>query len=304
MIHGVVLGGLGNQLFKIFATIAYSIEYNHPFFFFNKRASDEKRVTYWENFLINLKKYTINEFNNLNFIPIGSWEHHYQKLPYANSNENYSIQGYLQSYKYFEKYENNIYDLIGWKEQREVVKSKYADYLLISDEENNKLINISIHFRIGDYKHLQNYHNILPLKYYEMAINKILYKLSETPLTFSKKIRFLYFYEKEDEDIVNNIIENLKTSDVLTINDSTNTFQHYEKEFIPIDTNIPDWEQMLLMSTCHSNIIANSTFSWWGAYSNPNKNKIVCYPFIWFGYMLSHNNLNDMFPESWVKINF
>ena len=50
-----------------------------------------------------------------------------------------------------------------------------------------------------------------------------------------------------------------------------------------VDDNIPDWKQMLIMANCDANIIANSTFSWWGAYFNKNPKKIVCYPNVWFG---------------------
>ena len=65
---------------------------------------------------------------------------------------------------------------------------------------------------------------------------------------------------------------------------------------------IQDWEQLLLMSLCNHNIIANSTFSWWGAYFNTNPGKIVCYPSVWFGSKCINNSTRDLFPENWIKI--
>ena len=70
-------------------------------------------------------------------------------------------------------------------------------------------------------------------------------------------------------------------------------------EIIICDFNIEDWEQMILMSLCSHNIIANSSFSWWGAYFNNNTEKLVCYPSIWIG---TTNNVDDLFPENWAKV--
>ena len=55
------------------------------------------------------------------------------------------------------------------------------------------------------------------------------------------------------------------------------------------------------MSICHHNIIANSTFSWWGAYFNSNPEKIVCYPSLWFGSYYPVD-VKDLCPPSWNRI--
>ena len=74
--------------------------------------------------------------------------------------------------------------------------------------------------------------------------------------------------------------------------------------FIPIDTTIEDYEQMLIMSLCKHNIIANSTFSWWGAYLNVNKDSVKVYPSKYFMNYNSHmeKNVFKLFLDSWTKI--
>ena len=74
-----------------------------------------------------------------------------------------------------------------------------------------------------------------------------------------------------------------------------------EYNFIRGENTLEDWEQMLLMSCCHHNIIANSSFSWWAAYFNSYTDKIVCYPSVWFGHSMNHDT-KDLCPSEWIKI--
>ena len=60
-------------------------------------------------------------------------------------------------------------------------------------------------------------------------------------------------------------------------------------------------EDLVLMINCEHNIIANSSFSWWGAYLNQNPNKIVVGPKKWFG-LQGPKDQQDTIPENWIKI--
>ena len=292
MITCHLMGGLGNQLFQIFATLAYAIRNNHRFLFPYSEVlvGSMVRRTYWNNFLKNLKMFTTYNvkcgFNNdyLYSLPELTLSfHNYQIIPVIKEHESARLYGYFQSYKYFENEENVIYRIISLEDQLQNVK-----------KENESLFNddyyiISIHFRLGDYKYLQDCHNILTEDYYVKSLEYVLNEPSV--VTSNKKIRVLYFCEEEDNDIVQNTINNLSN-------------KWNSIEFIKVNDRIQDWKQLLIMSNCQANIIANSTYSWWAAYFNRNHNKVVCYPCHWFGACLNHNYLGDMFPNNWKKIDF
>jgi len=271
-----VMGGLGNQLFQIFALISYGLTYKVPFYFeHNDTLARADRPFYWDNFFLSLKSFVKLSFDKL---PIYKEEnfHYKQLIPYTQINKSFKLFGYFQSYKYFQEKEHDIFRLIKLSEQRERIKLKHST---ICDFEST----ISIHFRIGDYKHQPQNHPVMDTSYYKSALHHIIES------TGRNDWNILYFYEKQDTDMVKEKIGLLQEE-----------FNHMT--FTPINTEIVDYEQVLLMSSCQHNIIANSSFSWWGAYFNQHSNKIVTYPSTWFGPSLGNKNIDDMFPIGWCKI--
>ena len=275
MIYCHLAGGLGNQLFQIFATIAHALKEGQTFDFTpNEKLGD--RNTYWTTFLSSLQKYTgqCKEVNRR----INEIGFHYNALPSISKTENILLTGYFQSPKYFKERKAEIYKIIGLSKKKKAIKNIYRE--LIMDD----TVVISLHFRIGDYIKLQSHHPIMPIKYYASALNHI--KNNLKPLT---RGTILYFCEDVDLFYVESAIITLKQMSP-------------EWTFKRCPGEITDWQQMLLMSLCDHHIIANSTFSWWGAYFNNNEDKIVCYPEKWFGEALQQNNTCDLCPPEWTRI--
>lgn len=286
MITCNLMGGLGNQLFQIFATISYAIDCKQPFKFLNVHklggGSTTVRYTFWTNFFYNLKPFLIKELP-LNIEVIRENGFTYQTLKINdNPNTNVMLYGYFQSYKYFYENYNIIIRLIGLETKKETLKKKL-------NLTNGYLQNtISMHFRIGDYKSMQHYHPLTTYDYYERALTYIQHITTINNSNVGRHYNVLYFCEDDDHEDVLKMVNRL-----------VSIFPDYS--FIRGENSLADWEQMLLMSCCHHNIIANSSFSWWGAYFNSNKDNIVCYPSVWFGEIVG-NNVKDLCPVHWKKI--
>jgi hypothetical protein len=289
------MGGLGNQLFQIYTTMALSIEMKTNFHFpRNKLETDKRSDTYWDSFFKDLNKNTsLIDIKKMKYYVYKEKEFKYNKIQILpeviKKHGDIMLHGYFQSYKYFDKEYKNIARYIGLDESRlEVRNTYYKKY-----EKSNV---ISVHFRMGDYKNLQNCHPILGEDYYINSINFILSKKRSTI-----KWTILYFCEEEDMDEVQSKVEKIKKECMEYFCEKG---QEYELEFERAggECKIEDWRQLLLMSCCQHNIIANSSFSWWAAYFNDNSEKIICYPETWFGSQLSNHNTSDMCPKSWNKI--
>jgi hypothetical protein len=271
MITIELMGGLGNQLFQIFAVIGYSYRFFTPFFFETKEISiGWRKIQYWDTFLSALRPYLRPTQVNLGY---RDPHFHHSEIPYLGI-EDVKLIGYFQSYKYFDEYKNEIFELIELEKRKTELRQKLA-----IDSENT----ISMHFRMGDYKKIQEHHPILTLNYYESALNSV--------CNSSGKINWTVLYICEEEDI---------TSVNETINELRYLFPYLK--FIKLDGGYADWEQMLAMSLCRHHIIANSTFSWFGAYFDTRSDKLVYYPSVWFGPGQGAKNMDDLFPEEWRKI--
>ena len=302
MLSCVIMGGLGNQLFQIYTTVALSMEMKTNFSFpINKMETDKRSDTYWDDFLKELKKNTIFlDIKKLQYPIYKEKEFKYNKIQIlpelCRKNECIMLYGYFQSYRYFEKEYKSISKYIGVDEARlEVRNTYYKKY------KNENVI--SVQFRMGDYKALQKCHPILENEYY---INSIKFILNKT--RNNKKWKVLYFCEDEDIVVIENRIEkiNKECKEYLEEQKRENIRQNKFDQEVEFErgggNKMEDWRQLLLMSCCQHNIIANSSFSWWAAHFNDSPNKIVCYPETWFGKQLSHHDTSEMCPKSWNKI--
>lgn len=306
MITVLINGGLGNQLFQVFATLATAIRNEDTCYFMHMpRDATGKRTTYWKSLLHNLMPLTVisTPSNVQRFMRLPVHQEtgfRYTKLPSktAMNSTPLKLVGYFQSDKYFADVRDEIYAKIQLIEQHDGIKTMFQDSAWFS----GGAMTIAMHFRIGDYAQIQDAHPILPLEYYRRALHHIvsnvpsadLYKPNDDGNDVITDVKFnvLIFNQACDDEVVLEHMRALKAD------------PEFAKRcrFYKVPDMFEDWKQMLLMSVCAHNIIANSTFSWWGAYFNQNPGKMVCYPSAWFGPALKHDT-RDLFPADWVKIN-
>jgi hypothetical protein len=302
------MGGLGNQLFEIFATIALALRTNQDFVFMYKTRIDSKRLAHWDTFLEKLRdKYTTTALDLEAFsgiTQIREQSHRYSPIVMPDDSKNaelYVLNGYYQSPHYFQDFSARILELLGLREMQAALKKEiaYIDYTKKIQRKKKDMTvyfpetaadwgrTMSMHFRMGDYKPLPDYHPVLGYEYYRNGLIYILQNVEDA--SPEAKWNVLYFCEEEDVEDVEKIADRLRSE-----------FGEMCLFYRVSNAKIEDWKQMLCMSLCAHNIIANSTFSWWSAYFNENADKIVVYPSKWFGHMIQQD-VSDLFPKGWAK---
>lgn len=309
------MGGLGNQLFEIFTAIATALRNEDTFFFLRYEQLGAhpgySRHTYWDTLFKGLQRYLrpLDEKSLIEVESLPSWNERgfrFSPVP-TDTNKNTTplrLTGYFQNEKYFKDKFSEICEMIQLSQQKTDTQELYKDEVWYEDyigQPTKKRILVSTHFRIGDSVLNLDVHPVMSLDYYYRAISNIVKNTSSAATGASGKnaYSFIVFYDPCDKSIVEQNIRELKTR---CETDTEGPMYGHDIQFHFVKDTIPDWQQILLMSVCDHNIIANSTFSWWGAYFNDNPNKIVCYPSVWFGPVLYYLDTSDLCLNTWTKI--
>lgn len=182
------------------------------------------------------------------------------------------LKGYWQSEKYFS-------DIAGIIRREFTVKTPPGG----RNREISELItskqSVSLHIRRGDYvtsRKTKQHHGVCDLDYYFRCVDYL--------KQLVKNAHFFIF--SDDPQWARDNLKQLCPT----------TF---------VDHNRPDkdYEDLRLMSQCKHNIITNSTFSWWGAWLNPGKDKIILAPKQWFAKKIQvSTKTDDLFPSGWILL--
>ncbi|MBL7094309.1 alpha-1,2-fucosyltransferase [candidate division KSB1 bacterium] len=186
------------------------------------------------------------------------------------------IDGYWQSEKYFKSIEKIIHKELQVSSPLEGYNKQIANKI-------SKTNSVSVHIRrlhgISSEGNINakgvNMHGANSLEYYYKAINYIQHK--------HQGIHIFVFSDDVDW-VQNNLIQTQPTT------------------FVNSDVADKDYEEMILMSLCKHNIIANSSFSWWGAWLNKNPDKVVIAPTNWFADNEMNKKTDDLIPENWIRL--
>ena len=296
-----VIGGLGNQLFVLMAAYALAKDENAELVIDprNYAASPIRKVnTYWDTFLRPLKPYIqYGKKPKVDSVVKEEIGFVYNRLIRKEKNRT-CLKGYFQSYKYFDKYRRDIQSL--FKLNNEIytyLKGKYEWFVInnnnitavineikerakeveneIKEEGNeveneikeekveNKILRVAIHVRRGDY--ITKNHNVLPLNYYKKCLDSIHDKLmKETNIIFAIFSDCCTYVETD----LSPLIYSYKTDS----NQIFNVITMKDEE---------DYIELHMLQYFDIYFIANSTFSWWGAYLNRNPNVEVYIPYQW-----------------------
>jgi len=291
VIIGNIKGGLGNQMFQY--AFAYAVAKNNKTRLqLDISNFDSYGLRQYElgKYCINVEITSVSEKNRLKYKKESIFTRLFRQLarkekPLATSYyreacfqfDNAAVNklgavyfdGYWQSEKYFSSYRADLLEHFSLKATVRAKSKEYQQKILANQA-------VSLHIRRGDYvanAKANAVHGTCGLDYYREAVSAIK-KAMDNPyfFIFSDDMG----WAKENIDFIDQAI------------------------FVELGSGSLDHEEIWLMSECQHNIIANSSFSWWGAWLNTNPSKIVIAPQNWF--KDSSINTKDLIPESWLRL--
>jgi hypothetical protein len=284
------MGGLGNQMFQYALGRHLSILNNKKLKFDISWYENEKiRRFSLEKFNIKIEIASVEELNSVNF----PTQKFIKRINNFTSLKSKKIIGYYSEKEKFVfdpeilTFSKNIYLEGSWQNEkyfiairdvliRDFTLKNPLIYEVAEKIEENKGCSVSIHFRRGDYfknPQTNSIHGVCSLDFYKNAIRKICTRIYNPN----------FFIFSDDMEWVK---ENLHINN-----------KHY---FVDSDTLLSDVDELFLMSRCSNHIIANSTFSWWGAWLSQNPDKIVIAPQRWM--RDTRYDYSDVLPNKWIKI--
>ncbi|MCF8208944.1 MAG: alpha-1,2-fucosyltransferase [Rhodoferax sp.] len=187
---------------------------------------------------------------------------------FEDASDNIYLSGYWQSHRYFSRFTAQIREDFSFKKPLSQRNRQLAKEIVSSNS-------VSLHVRRGDYisnAKASAKHGVCPLQYYQRAIEIMNQRFDNA----------VFYIFSDDLDWVHQHLE---------VNGACVYVNHnlHAESFI----------DMQLMGLCRHHIIANSTFSWWGAWLNPDPHKNVIAPLQWFA---DGTNVQDLLPSEWMKI--
>lgn len=198
------------------------------------------------------------------------FNHQYERLT-----DNTYLVGYWQSYRYF----SSISSLLARELQPVAALSPASNEIA---QQIDASMSVAVHVRRGDYVTLASaatLHGTLPFSYYKAAVERVQNQIGSAK----------YFVFSDDAAWCR---ENL---------------QVHDREIVFVSHNVGNaaWQDLMLMGRCRHHIIANSSFSWWGAWLADQRwsgsPRLVVAPKRWFA-GLPEQNLTDRFPPHWMLL--
>lgn len=259
-----IVGGLGNQMFCYACGYAYAQQQNeerlcmdvsqYKYSDFRSFGLDVFQLDEQKKMIIAFQENKIGHILRRIYVRCKYNVWNEGKIPRSNKRRECYLDGYWQNQKYFSDYKENI--------RRQFTLKGESDEL-IRFRKDAGLHSCSLHVRRGDYAQLgfclepSYYHNALKMIDEKRKIEKV--------FVFSDDIGYCKEIFKSDDRFI----------------------------YVPDHYMLTDVEEMIAMSVCNHHIIANSTFSWWGAYLGWNKETVIIRPLNW---------KSTVCPDEWIAL--